>query len=55
MPTNSSCSQKKGIEQSEENLRLNHNYYQVGTVTMNDLLNAQQQYRQCYTNAFATL
>ena len=49
---------KKGIEQSEENLRLNRNYYQAGTVTMNDLLDAQQQYQQCrdrYTDAYAVL
>ena len=37
---------KKGIEQSEENLRLNRNFYQAGTVTMNDLLDAQQQLRR---------
>lgn len=49
---------KKGIEQSEENLRLNRNFYQAGTVTMNDLLDAQQQYQQCrdrYTDAHAAL
>ena len=49
---------KKGIEQSEENLRLNRNFYQAGTVTMNDLLDAQQQYQQCrdrYTDAYAAL
>ena len=49
---------KKGIEQSEENLRLNCNFYQAGTITMNDLLDAQQQYQQCrdrYTDAYATL
>lgn len=49
---------KKGIEQSEENLRLNRNFYQAGTVTMNDLLDAQQHYQQCrdrYTDAYATL
>ena len=33
---------KKGIDQSEENLRLNRNFYQAGTITMNDLLDAQQ-------------
>ena len=32
---------KKGIDQSEENLRLNRNFYQAGTITMNDLLDAQ--------------
>lgn len=49
---------KRGIEQSEENLRLNHDYYRAGTVTMNDLLDAQQQYQQCrdrYTDAYAAL
>lgn len=49
---------KKGIEQSEEKLRLNRNFYQAGTVPMNDLLDAQQQYQQCrdrYTDAYATL
>ena len=49
---------KKSIEQSEENLRLNRNYYHAGTVTMNDLLDAQQQYQQCrdrYTDAYAAL
>lgn len=48
---------KKGIEQSEENLRLNRNFYQAGTVTMSNLLDAQQQYQQCcdrYTDAYAT-
>lgn len=49
---------KKGIEQSEENLRLNRNFYQAGTVTMNDLLDAQQRYQLCrdrYTDAYADL
>lgn len=49
---------KKGIEQSEENLRLNSEYYHAGTVTINALLDAQQQYQQCrdrYTDAYATL
>lgn len=47
---------RKGIEQSEENLRLNRNFYQTGTVTMNNLLDAQQKYQQCrdrYTEAYA--
>lgn len=47
---------RKGIEQSEENLRLNRNFYQAGTVTMNNLLDAQQKYQQChdrYTEAYA--
>lgn len=49
---------KKAIEQSEENLRLNRDYYQAGTTTMNNLLDAQQQYQQCrdrYTEAYAAL
>jgi outer membrane protein TolC len=49
---------KKSIEQSEENLRLNRDYYQAGTVTMNDLLTAQQEYQQSrdrYTDAYAQL
>lgn len=36
---------RKGIEQADENLRLNRNYYQAGTSTMSDLLQAQQQYQ----------
>ena len=49
---------KKSIEQSEENFRLNRNFYHAGTVTMNNLLDAQQKYQQCrdqYTDAYATL
>lgn len=49
---------KKSIEQSEENLRLNRNFYHAGTVQMSDLLDAQQQYqksRDQYTDAFSTL
>ena len=49
---------KKSIEQSEENLRLNRNFYHAGTVTMNNLLDAQQKYQQCrdqYTDAYAVL
>ncbi len=49
---------RKSIEQSEENLRLNRDYYQAGTVTMNDLLTAQQEYQQSrdrYTDAYAAL
>ncbi|MBM6992393.1 MAG: TolC family protein [Prevotella sp.] len=48
----------RSIEQSEENLRLNRDYYHAGTVTMNDLLTAQQQYQQsrdAYTDAFSQL
>jgi len=46
----------KSIEQSMENLRLNEDYYRVGTSTMSDLLNAQtlfQQSRDKYVEAFA--
>lgn len=49
---------KKSINQSEENLRLNRDYYKAGTVNMTDLLNAQQLYQQArdkYTDAFADL
>ena len=34
------------VSQSEENLRLNQDYYRVGTSTMSDLLQAEQQHRQ---------
>ena len=49
---------KKGIEQSEENLRLNRDFYHAGTVKMSDLLDAQrlfQQTRDQYVDAFAQL
>jgi outer membrane protein len=49
---------KRSITQSEENLRLNRDYYKAGTVNMTDLLNAQQLYQQArdkYTDAFADL
>lgn len=49
---------KKSIEQSEENLRLNRDYYLAGTATMSELLDAQQKYQQCrdrYTDAYALL
>ena len=36
----------KSIEQSEENLRLNEQYYKAGTSGMSDLLEAQQLYQQ---------
>ncbi len=36
----------KSIEQSEENLRLNNDYYRAGTTTMSDLLDAQSSYQQ---------
>lgn len=44
------------IVQAEENLRLNKDYYRVGSTKMSDLLLAQQQYQQArdrYTDAFA--
>jgi outer membrane protein TolC len=44
------------IDQAEENLRLNKDYYRVGSTKMSDLLLAQQQYQQArdrYTDAFA--
>ena len=44
------------IEQAEENLRLNKDYYRVGSTKMSDLLLGQQQYQQArdrYTDAFA--
>ena len=44
------------ITQAEENLRLNRDYYRVGSTKMSDLLLAQQQYQQArdrYTDAFA--
>ncbi|MDE6785495.1 MAG: TolC family protein [Muribaculaceae bacterium] len=34
------------IEQSKENLRLNENYYNAGTITITDLLKAQTLYRK---------
>ena len=45
------------IEQAEENLRLNRDYYRVGSTKMTDLLLAQEQYQQAcdrYTDAYAT-
>ena len=44
------------IAQSEENLRLNRDYYRVGTTKMTDLLFAQEQFQQArdrYTDAYA--
>lgn len=49
---------QRSIEQAEENLRLNRNYYQAGTSRMADLLEAQllyQQARDRHTDAFADL
>lgn len=37
---------KESIEQSTENLRLNTDYYQAGTVAVSDLLDAQSLYQQ---------
>ena len=45
------------IEQADENLRLNRDYYRVGTTNMTDLLLAEEQYQQArdrYTDAYAT-
>ena len=46
------------IIQAEENLRLNKDYYRVGTTKMSDLLLAEQQYQEAcdrYTDAYATM
>ena len=46
------------IEQAEENLRLNRNYYRAGTSKMSDLLEAQLLYQQTLdkrTDAYADL
>lgn len=48
---------RKSIEQSEENLRLNNQYYKAGTIKMSDLLNAQTLYQQScdkYVDAYST-
>ena len=37
---------QRSIEQAEENLRLNRNFYQAGTTKMSDLLEAQLLYQQ---------
>ncbi len=47
---------QRSIEQAEENLRLNRDYYKAGTSRMSDLLEAQllyQQARDRQTDAFA--
>ena len=47
---------QRSIEQSEENLRLNRDYYKAGTSKMSDLLEAQLLYQQSLdrrTDAFA--
>ena len=49
---------RRSIEQAEENLRLNRNYYQAGTCKMSDLLEAQMLYQQAcdkHTDAYADL
>ena len=47
---------RRSIEQAEENLRLNRNYYKAGTCRMSDLLEAQLLYQQAcdkHTDAYA--
>ena len=47
---------QRGIEQAEENLRINRDYYRAGTSRMSDLLEAQLLYQQAldrHTDAFA--
>ena len=47
---------RRSIEQAEENLRLNRNYYRAGTCRMSDLLEAQLLYQQAcdkHTDAYA--
>lgn len=39
---------RESIAQANENLRLNENYYHVGTVTITDLLKAQTLFRQAH-------
>ena len=39
---------QESIEQSEENLRLNTDYYQAGTSTISDVLDAQTLYQQSH-------
>ena len=49
---------QRSIEQAEENLRLNRDYYKAGTSKMSDLLEAQLLYQQSLdrrTDAFADL
>ena len=49
---------QRSIEQAEENLRLNRNYYKAGTCRMSDLLEAQLLYQQScdkHTDAYADL
>jgi outer membrane protein TolC len=47
---------RRSIEQAEENLRLNRDYYRAGTSRLSDLLEAQMLYQQAcdkHTDAFA--
>jgi outer membrane protein TolC len=47
---------QRSIEQAQENLRLNRNYYNAGTTKMSDLLQAQLLYQQAQdkrTDAFS--
>lgn len=47
---------QRSIEQAEENLRLNRDYYKAGTSKMSDLLEAQLLYQKsldCRTDAYA--
>ena len=49
---------QRSIEQAQENLRLNRNYYRAGTSTMSDLLEAQMLYQQTldkHTDTYADL
>ena len=49
---------QRSIEQAEENLRLNRDFYKAGTSKMTDLLEAQllyQQARDQHTDAYAEL
>ena len=49
---------QRSIEQAEENLRLNRNFYKAGTSKMSDLLEAQMLYQQAcdkHTDAYAEL
>ena len=48
--------ERKSIEQSTENLRLNRDYYHAGTTTLSDLLDAQslfQQSRDKYVESYS--
>ena len=49
---------RRSIQQAEENLRLNRNYYRAGTCTMGGLLEAQMLYQQAldrHADAYAEL